>query len=59
VKIVIFILLAITITGCKNINEKKTSMSDFWKALGSGDIDVLKKTDKNKEQDDGSWEEIK
>ncbi len=58
-KIVIFILLAITITGCKNINEKKTSMSDFWKALGSGDIDVLKKTDKNKEQDDGSWEEIK
>ena len=58
-KIVIFILLAITITGCKNINEKKTSMSDFWKALGSGDVDVLKKTDKNKEQDDGSWEEIK
>ena len=57
-KIVIFILLAITITGCKNINEKKTSMSDFWKALGSGDINVLKKTDKNKEQDDGSWEEI-
>ena len=58
-KIVIFILLAITITGCKNINEKKTSMSDFWKAIGSGDIDVLKKTDKNTEQDDGSWEEIK
>ena len=58
-KIVIFILLAITITGCKNINEKKTSMSDFWKALGTGDIDILKKTDKNKEQDDGSWEEIK
>lgn len=57
-KIIIFILLAITITGCKNINEKKTSMSDFWKALGSGDINVLKKTDKNKEQDDGSWEEI-
>lgn len=58
-KIIIFILLAITITGCKNINEKKTSMSDFWKVLGSGDINVLKKTDKNKEQDDGSWEEIK
>jgi TATA-box binding protein (TBP) (component of TFIID and TFIIIB) len=57
-KIIIFILLAITITGCKNINEKKTSMSDFWKVLGSGDINVLKKTDKNKEQDDGSWEEI-
>ena len=53
------ILFLITLSGCQNINEKKTSMSDFWKALGTGDIDILKKTDKNKEQDDGSWEEIK
>lgn len=56
---IIFILFLITLTGCQNINEKKTSMADFWKALGTGDIDILKKTDKNKEQDDGSWEEIK
>ena len=53
------ILFLITLSGCQNINEKKTSMSDFWKALGTGDIDIFKKTDKNKEQDDGSWEEIK
>ena len=55
----ILTLFLITLTGCQNINEKKTSISDFWKALGTGDIDILKKTDKNKEQDDGSWEEIK
>ena len=55
----ILILFLITLTGCQNINEKKTSMSDFWKAIGTGDIDILKKTDKNQEQDDGSWEEIK
>ena len=55
----ILILFLITLSGCQNINEKKTSMSDFWKALGTGDIDILKKTDKNKEQDDGSSEEIK
>ena len=55
----ILILFLITLSGCQNINEKKTSMSDFWKALGTGNIDILKKTDKNQEQDDGSWEEIK
>ena len=55
----ILILFLMTLSGCQNINEKKTSMSDFWKALGTGDIDILKKTDKNKEQDDGSSEEIK
>ena len=41
----IFVLIiAITmLTGCQSIKEKSSAMSDFFKAIGSGDTSVLKK----------------
>tara|TARA_Y100000590_G_scaffold297354_1_gene335090 strand:- start:29336 stop:29518 length:183 start_codon:yes stop_codon:yes gene_type:complete len=55
----IFVLIiAITmLTGCQSIKEKSSAMSDFFKAIGSGDTSVLKKYKKNKEADN-SWEEL-
>ncbi len=45
------------LTGCQSIKEKSSAMSDFFKAIGSGDTSVLKKYKKNKEADN-SWEEL-
>ena len=56
----IFVLLGIVIalTGCQTVKEKTSIMADFFEALGSGDIEFFKKQKKQKEVDDGSWEEI-
>ena len=57
----IFVLLGIVIalTGCQSIKEKTSAMENFFNAIGSGDLKVLKKFKKSKEVDDGSWEEVK
>jgi hypothetical protein len=34
-------------------------MANFFDAIGSGDVEFLKKYKKAKEVDDNSWEEIK
>ena len=56
----IFVLLGIVValTGCQTVKEKASAMGEFFDALGSGDIEFLKKHKKAKEVDDGSWEEI-
>ncbi len=45
-------------TGCQTVKEKTSAMADFFNAIGSGDIEFLKKHKKAKEVDDGSWDEI-
>ncbi len=56
----IFVLLGIVIalTGCQTIKEKKSTMGEFFDALGSGDISFFKKHKKTTEDDDKTWEEI-
>ena len=53
------ILVAIMLTGCGTANKKTNAMSEFFKAIGSGDISVIKEKFKGaKEEDDGSWDEV-
>ena len=37
-KIVVLLGIVIALTGCQTIKEKKSSMSEFFDALGSGDL---------------------
>ena len=55
----IFVLLGIVValTGCRTVKEKTSAMSDFFDAIGSGDIAFLEKYKKNK-NDNKSWEEV-
>ena len=46
------------LTQCSTAKQKSSAMSDFFKAIGSGDISALKKWKKGKEKDDESWEEV-
>ena len=57
-KIVVLLGIVIALTGCQTIKEKKSSMSEFFDALGSGDLKFFKKHKKTEEVDDGSWEEV-
>ena len=53
------IMLAICLTGCGTANQKTNSMSEFFKAIGSGDLSVIKEKFKDsKDRDDGSWDEV-
>ena len=57
-KIVVLLGIVVALTGCQAVKEKTSAMADFFNAIGSGDIEFLKKHKKAKEVDDGSWEEI-
>ncbi len=50
------IVLLVCLTGCGT--AKQNSMSEFFKALGTGDISVLKKFKGAKDKADGSWDEV-
>ncbi len=52
------IVIALMLTGCGTAKRNSMSMSEFFKALGSGDISVLKKLKGAKDKDDGSWDSI-
>ena len=52
------IVAVLFLTQCQTAKEKGSAMSEFFKAIGSGDTSVLKKFKKSKEQDDGSWDEV-
>ena len=57
-KYLIVILFSMSLLGCQTVKEKTSAMSDFFDAIGSGDIAFLEKYKKNK-NDDKSWEEVK
>lgn len=49
--------LLVCLTGCGT--AKQNSMSEFFKAIGSGDISVIKEKFKGAEdKEDGSWDSI-
>ena len=53
-----FIVAVIMLSGCQTAKEKGSAMSEFFKAIGSGDISVLKKLKGAKDKEDGSWDEM-
>jgi len=44
--------------GCSTVNKKSSAVSEFWKALGSGDVSILKKMKGVVDKEDDSWESI-
>ena len=57
VSVIAFIGLLVCLTGCGT--AKQNSMGEFFKALGSGDISVIKEKFKGAEdKEDGSWDSI-
>ena len=56
--VAVLIVVAVTLMGCSTVNKKSSAVSEFWKALGSGDITVLKKMKGVIDKEDDSWESI-
>ena len=56
--IAVLILVAVTLMGCSTAKQKSSAVSEFWKALGSGDITILKKMKGVMDNDDDSWDTI-
>ena len=61
------IIILVTLTGCQYSKEKTSTLSEFFKALGSGDTSGIEKVDPNYCTDDGcpafykeddEWEEL-
>ena len=57
-KYFIVILFSILLAGCQTVKEKTSAMGDFFDAIGSGDLKLLKKHKKTSEEDDKDWEEV-
>ena len=56
--VVVLIVVAVTLMGCSTVNKKSSAVSEFWKALGSGDVSILKKMKGVVDKEDDSWESI-
>jgi len=56
--VAVLIFVAVTLMGCSTAKQKSSAVSEFWKALGSGDITVLKKMKGVIDKEDDSWESI-
>ena len=57
VSVIAVIGLLVCLTGCGT--AKQNSMGEFFKAIGSGDISVIKEKFKGAEdKEDGSWDSI-
>ena len=54
--LVIFLFLVLLL-GCQSVKEKQSAMADFFDAVASGDIKILKKY-KAMKNDEESWEEV-
>ena len=53
------IFAVVFLTGCTTAKQNTNAMSEFFRALGSGDLSVIKDKFKGaKEEDDGSWDEV-
>ena len=51
------ILVAMMLTGCGTAKPKNT-MTEFWKAIVSGEISPLKTIKGAEEKEDGSWDSM-
>ena len=56
--IAVLILVAVTLMGCSTAKQQSSAVSEFWKALGSGDVSILKKMKGVMDNDDDSWDTI-
>ena len=54
--LVIFLFLVLLLGG-QSVKEKQSAMADFFDAVASGDIKILKKY-KAMKNDEESWEEV-
>ena len=54
--VAVLIIVAVTLMGCSTVKKKSSAVSEFWKALGSGDVSILKKMKGVKDNDDDSWD---
>ena len=56
--VAVLIFIAVTLMGCSTVKKKSSAVSEFWKALGSGDVSILKKMKGVADKEDDSWESI-
>ena len=56
--IIVVIAVAVMLMGCSTAKQKSSAVSEFWKALGSGDVSILKKMKGVVDNEDDSWESI-
>ena len=56
-KSLLILVAVIMLSGCQTVKEKTSAVSEFFKAIGSGDTSALKKYKKDKDPED-LWEEI-
>ena len=53
------IVIAVMLSSCGTAKQNTNAMSEFFKAIGSGDLSVIKEKFKDsKEKDDDSWDEV-
>ena len=57
IKLFGFFFAVILLSQCSTAKQKGTAMSDFFKAIGSGDISILEKFKKHKDKE-AEWEEV-
>ena len=57
-KYLVIFLFLVLLLGCQSVKEKQSAIGDFFDAVASGDIKILKKY-KAMKNDDKSWEEVK
>lgn len=53
------IVAVMALTQCSTAKQKGNAMTEFMKAIASGDITPLKTIKGAEEKDDGSWDEVK
>ena len=58
IKLFGFFFAVILLSQCSTAKQKGTAMSDFFKAIGSGDTSILDKFKKHKTKE-AEWEEVK
>ena len=56
--VAVLIVIAVTLMGCGTVNKRGSAVSEFWKALGSGDVSILKKMKGVVDKEDDSWDTI-
>ena len=58
IKLFGFFFAVILLSQCATAKQMGTAMSDFFKAIGSGDTSILDKFKKHKDKE-AEWEEVK
>ena len=58
ISVFVVLVIAVMLTGCGS-TKRDGSMSEFWRAVGNGDISAIKERFKSaRETNDGSWDQV-